>query len=285
MLTKQHAQLPTVQDFETNEKIRYTTKSQFLPFSQLIDQDETITRKFNDICNSQDQLKLINYKLNNNKLKATSYMNQIYENASLKKNYYDNIMYDFNKKLEFAEINLHNCRKKNCCAAVKVMPKPQFANNSPLKNNTTKHLMSKIGKSMIPGSQGKEADNGSSGGASDFNSLLKKLEVCYSYPIDKNVLKPDSREGCSLTTITLKGKKYGLLHGGMSGNIYGDLYLFEVGKFHWKFVSALEGIFDPKFGHTCNSIGTKVYIFGGQKAFGPKHNSYSEDVTIIDFAD
>ena len=93
------------------------------------------------------------------------------------------------------------------------------------------------------------------------------LRHCFCLDFDNNWMKPDSREGHSLTLFYLNGKKMVCLHGGLSGNIYSDFYVLEVGKFHWKSVDFTVGHFEPRFGHTTVAQGSKLWIFGGCKSF------------------
>ena len=135
-------------------------------------------------------MKLINFKLNSNKSKINSYINEIHENTLLKNKYYQNIVKDFNKKIDNSGPFMFTSKKSKSKKAVKCIDNSIFDNNQISKQ--TNSLLSKLTQTLHKNSF---SDNNNT--RTPNNDLTKYFESCFCYPMDNNITKPDSREGCS----------------------------------------------------------------------------------------
>lgn len=146
----------------------YTTKSQFHSFSDLVNKDEKLHRDISWYCASGDHLNLIRYKLNNNKVKSQVYMKDNLENEYLKNNFYNKIVENYNKKMDL------------------------------MRSHTTikKYVTNEQDKKMMNDKGNKENQK-----ISEFESLFRHLDNCYSYCIENAGLgmRPDSREGHTMS--------------------------------------------------------------------------------------
>ena len=284
-----------------NTEADYNSMSQFSSFVNLVNEDEKLYRNINNFCNNNDHLGLIKHKLQNNKTKAEEYKKNMKETTDSKQHYYSSILHNFNDKMDLM---------KNHMKVLKNNRFPTEGNSgegnqrSPLTRKSSTLELTKSaatlggGLNNMSGNLGnssmKKAQSPGEGKGpretkvlSDFESLYRNQDLGFCFPIDNNAWKPGSREGHSQSMLNIGGKLTCAQHGGLSGSIFSDFYGFELGKWHWKALNQFEGVLEPRFGHSSNSSGSKILIYGGCKSFSAvlKALLCSNELIMLDIQD
>ena len=247
----------------------FTTKSQFFPFKTLIQADEKLNRDIQYFSNSGDHMNLIRYKLQSNKMKSQNYIEDSVRNELLKKHFFSTMVDKHDEKMELMNSITQVIKRK-----VTVDNKYQTSNN-PVKYSKKNKDNSQESKKKV----------------SEFESLFRSLDYCFSNICEssRNICRPDSREGHTMNLINYGDKKIVVLYGGLSGSIYNDFDGFEVGRWSWKTLTQFgaKDAWDPRFGHTLNSFGKKIIVFGGCKSYSSILTSLtcSNELIVYDMND